>query len=95
MTDGRPEKPRYRRAVGLECDSRGETVPIVGVKGEGFSADEIVKVAKQLGVPVVTDAKLAKALDMLDLESEIPEHLYEAVAVLLDTLDERLEKEGT
>ncbi len=41
--------------------------------------------AHKLGVPVLRDVPLARTLVQLDIGSEIPEELYEAVAVILKT----------
>jgi len=82
--------PRFRRAVGLIYDERESDAPQVGVKGESFAADEIVKAAARYGVPVVSNPQLARALSTVDLDSEIPEHLFKAVAVLLSSIERKL-----
>lgn len=87
----RPAPPRalYRRAVGLGYDERRGAAPHVTVNGEELSADEIVRVARRFGVPVVERKELAEALGGLDADQEIPPDLYEAVAVLLHELERR------
>jgi len=75
----------YRRAIGLSFDS--QTAPIINSKGEHRLADQIVKVAKRYGVPIVERPALACSLSAIDTDQEIPEELYEAVAVLLSELD--------
>jgi flagellar biosynthesis protein len=44
---------------------------------------KIVEVAKAHGVPLQKDPALAAALSTLELEQEIPEQLYKAVAQVL------------
>ena len=75
-----PKKATYKTAIGLEYDPNSDDAPIVGVKGELLSADEIVKLAKRFGVPVVEKPELAQALLPLDVEDSIPEDLFETVA---------------
>jgi flagellar biosynthesis protein len=42
--------------------------------------DRIVEVARENGIPVREDPALAEALASLELETEIPQDLYTAVA---------------
>ncbi len=74
------------RAIGLSYDARGPEVPSISVKGHYFRAAEIVKIARKYGVRVVERPALARALDVLDPDQEIPEDLFQAVAVLLAEL---------
>ncbi len=81
------KKPIYKTAVGLEYDTQGAAAPTVSAKGEFLSADEIVKIAQRYGVPVIERPSLAKALLPLEVEEQIPEDLFEAVAVVLQEVD--------
>jgi flagellar biosynthesis protein len=76
-----PEKPRQRRATALKYEGAG--APKVTASGQGLIADKIVAVAREAGVAVRQDAALAEALAGLELEREIPEDLYTAVAEAL------------
>ncbi len=80
-------KARYRTAIGLEYDPKDCGAPVVGIKGEYLSADEIVKIARRYGVPIVEKPALAQALRPVELEQQIPESLFEAVASILNGLD--------
>ncbi len=80
-------KFNYRVAVGLEYDGKRRDAPTLSVKGHQLQADEVVKLARRYGVPVVENAELAKALNGLELDQEIPEKLFEAVALLLQELE--------
>ena len=62
--------------------------PRVGVKAAAMTAEKVVSIAKRFGVPVVEDSALARSLDAVELDSEIPEELFEAVAVVLARLEE-------
>jgi flagellar biosynthesis protein len=74
-----PEKPR--RATALHYP--GEGAPKVVATGKDLIADRILEIAKKAGVPIKRDAALAEALSQLELQHEIPEDLYLAVAETL------------
>ena len=79
-------KSEFRRAVGLLYDEAQEETPVISVKGQYFEADELVRIANRYGVPVIERKELAQALDKAEEGQEIPESLYEAVAVILSRL---------
>ncbi len=82
-------KTNYSLALGLSYESNTHNAPELSVKGQDFLADDIVKIAKRYGVPVVEDSELAEVLGSQEVGSEIPEELYEAVAVVLRRLEEK------
>ncbi len=57
--------------------------PRVVALGRGELARRIVEVAEQSGVPLSDNPALAQALSHVELEQEIPEGLYRAVAEVL------------
>jgi flagellar biosynthesis protein FlhB len=63
----------------------------VAAKGEMFLAQTIIEIAKKHNVPVIRNIMLARSLYSLEIEEEIPEALYEAVAEILNLVT-RLEK---
>src|SRR4051795_5457787 len=69
---------RPRRATALRYEGTG--APKVTASGRGYIADRIVEVARENGVPVREDPALAEALAALELDTEIPQDLYVAVA---------------
>lgn len=70
-------------AVALRYDGT-RPAPVVVAKGQDLIALEIRRVAERNGVPVVENPPLARSLfDAVELEAEIPEHLYRAIAELL------------
>ncbi|MCB0353130.1 MAG: EscU/YscU/HrcU family type III secretion system export apparatus switch protein [Bdellovibrionales bacterium] len=77
---------QYNRAVGLEYRAKDEQAPTVSIKGDAVSADQVVRIARRFGVPVVEEPELARALSLLQEEEEIPEELFEAVAIILHRL---------
>jgi len=70
-------------AVALKYDVKKMGAPRVVAKGANLIAGKIKEIAKQSGVPVFEDKPLARALYPLDVNQEIPEAFYKAVAVIL------------
>ncbi|HJA93392.1 MAG TPA: EscU/YscU/HrcU family type III secretion system export apparatus switch protein [Candidatus Eisenbergiella merdipullorum] len=68
-----------QKAVALSYDEEKHAAPIVVASGSGYMADKIVELAEQNGIPVYEDSSLTTLLTQLDLGSEIPEELYQAV----------------
>ena len=69
------------RAAALRYDGNG--APRVMAAGSGDLARRIVEAAREAGVAVREDAALADALTRLQLEAEVPEALWHAVAEVL------------
>ena len=57
--------------------------PIVLASGRGQMTEAIVRIARESGVTLVSDPDLAAALIPLEVNSLIPESLYEVIAALL------------
>lgn len=74
-----PDRPRH--AAALRYDQG--TTPRVVAMGRGEVARRIVEEARAAGVPVRDDAPLAEALARLELDAEVPEELWAAVAEAL------------
>lgn len=85
---------RPKRAVALQYDGLG--APRLTAKGCAETAEKIMAIAAEHGIPVYEDPELAAALAYLDLGDEIPELLYLAIAEVLafvydlDTLRNKL-----
>ncbi len=58
-------------------------VPEVGVRGQGDEATRLRGKARALGLPIVRDVTLARALMELDPGRQVPEALFSAVAAVL------------
>jgi len=63
--------------------TEGESVPSIVAKGQGFVAEEILRVARENDVPLRQDPVLAGALATLDVGQQIPAELFRAVAEVL------------
>jgi len=74
-----PEKPTL--AVALTYDK--PRAPRVVAIGRGWLGDKIIETARAHGVPLKDDAALAEALATVELDTEIPEELYRAVAIVI------------
>ena len=72
---------RSLEAVALEYGQN--RTPIVVAKGSNDLAKLIIEEAKRQGVYVAQDPQLLALLSQLELDQEIPEGLYTAVAVIL------------
>ena len=70
-----------RTAVALEYHNPG--VPRVTAKGQGFVAEQILATARAAGVAIEENPALAEALSKVELDDEIPEALYRAVAQVI------------
>ncbi len=75
------DNPRKTLAVALTYDA--PNAPRVVASGQGLIGQRIIEAAQAHGVPIEQNAPLAQALSSIELETEIPERLYEAVAEIL------------
>lgn len=70
-----------RIAVALQYEE--PTAPRVVATGRGWVGDKIIETAREHGVPIEENPALAQALSTIELDEEIPEALYVAVAEIL------------
>lgn len=77
-------KKEKKQAVALRYD--GKSAPKVTAKGEGIIAKQIIKTAKDHGIPLQQNEELTGLLSEVRLNEEIPPKLYVAVAQLLTFL---------
>jgi len=79
------ENENFRRpkAVALSYDSDAGDAPRVVAKGAGYLAERILELAEEHGVEIYRDADLVEVLSKLDVDREIPEAMYQAVAEVL------------
>jgi flagellar biosynthesis protein len=75
------DKPK--KAVAIKYDKTRDRAPRVVAKGKGTVAQKIIDVAQMNDVPLYEDQNLAQLLEALDLDTEIPPELYQAVAEIL------------
>ena len=70
------------KAVALKYDRQKSSAPKVTAKGKGEVAKNIVKIAKEHDVLIKKDEDLVELLSKVEIDKEIPENLYKAVAEL-------------
>ncbi len=68
-------------AVALRYEDDG--APRVTAKGKGVIAEQIMEIARDHDIPLYEEPELVQLLSRVELESEIPENLYVAVAEIL------------
>ncbi len=76
-------KKPVKLAVALKYDEEKEEAPVVVASGRGEIAKKIIEKATEEDVPVYTDESLAQVLESLEVGTEIPPELYEAVAQVI------------
>lgn len=69
-----------KKAVALRYDKDKASAPIVSAKGKGYIAEEILKRAKKADIPIQEDKSLVALLSELNINEQIPDELYHAVA---------------
>lgn len=73
---------KVKKAAALKYE-KGYNTPIVTAAGVSHIAEKIIEKAKESNVPVLEDEDLANFLINVDIGSEIPYELYEAVAKVI------------
>ena len=84
-------------AVAIEYNPDAEPAPRILTMGKEVMADTIIRIAQELGIPIMRNVILAQTLFEKGKISEyIPEETYQAVAEILRWLEgiETIEKEG-
>ena len=72
-----------RKAVALRYNAESDAAPRVIAKGDRLLAERIIEIATENGVPIHEDPDLVSLLAALDIDREIPDALYRAVAEVL------------
>ncbi|GAA0364872.1 EscU/YscU/HrcU family type III secretion system export apparatus switch protein [Bacillus horti] len=84
---------QYKKAVALHYQPDSSKAPMVKAKGNGLVAEEIIKLAKENGVPIQEDPALVQLLAQIEIDKEIPAELYGVVAEVM-ALVYRMEKKA-
>lgn len=69
-----------KKAVALRYNQKKENAPKVIGKGQGKIAERIIKIAEENELPIKKDEDLVELLTKIDIDKEIPNNLYKAVA---------------
>jgi flagellar biosynthesis protein len=73
---------KLKKAAAIKYE-QGYDVPIVTATGVGYIADKILQKAEESKVPIVQNEELANLLLSVDVGSEIPIELYDAIAKVI------------
>ena len=76
------KEEKSKKAIAMRYDSTKERTPRVIAKGKGNIANNIIKVAQLHKLPIKKDEDLLELLSKVELDREVPENLYKAVAEL-------------
>ncbi|MBI4632647.1 MAG: EscU/YscU/HrcU family type III secretion system export apparatus switch protein [Deltaproteobacteria bacterium] len=70
-------------AAAIKYDGKKDAAPKVTAKGRGMVAEKIIELARKHDVPIKSDPALVQILSKLEINAQIPEELYRAVAEIL------------
>ena len=73
---------KVQKAVALKYECSKDRAPRVIAKGKGESAKNIIKIAELHKLPIKKDEDLIELLSKVEIDKEVPENLYKAVAEL-------------
>lgn len=87
-----------KKATALQYDKTKDEAPIVVASGNNHIASNIIQIAQQNNIPIKKDEDMVELLSKIELNKEIPENLYKAVAEVFSfiyniTNDKRVESE--
>ena len=72
-----------KRAAALKYERKKDSdAPVIVASGLGYVAEKIVSIARENEVPVYQDDSLASILTQLEVGSQIPQELYDAIVNL-------------
>jgi flagellar biosynthesis protein len=77
---------KQKKAAALRYNDKKDAAPRVTAKGRGHLADTIIEAAKINHVPVQEDPSLIEILHKMEVNEQIPEELYQAVAEIFSFL---------
>ncbi len=80
-------------AISLQYDQTNMSAPKVTAKGYGLVAEQIIRIALEHNIPLQSDKHLVELLSQVEIDSQIPEILYEAIAQVLIFAYQLSEKE--
>ena len=77
------EDLKERVAVALRYEAAEDIAPRLAAKGHGHVAEQIIRLARQNGVPLHHDPDLVELLSQLEVDQVIPPEAYEVIAEIL------------
>ena len=76
-------KEKRKKAIALKYKLNEDTAPKIVAKGSGIIADKIISKAEESNVRVVENEGVTESLFNVEIASEIPTEMFEAVAGIL------------
>jgi len=70
-------------ACALRYDPDKDGAPRLLAKGTGHLAEKLKQIAKEEGIPILRDPSVARALHELEINTEVPKELYDAMVGVL------------
>ena len=86
-------KNPIQKAVALKYDIDKDNAPKITAKGKGETASNIIKIAKENNIPIKKDEDLIELLSQIDIDKEIPDSMYKAVAEIFSFIYDLSSKE--
>jgi len=86
-----------KKAVALQYDQDKNNAPEVTAQGTDKTAQNIIRIAEENGIPIKKDEDLVNMLSQIELNQEIPVELYQAVSEIFSFiygLSNDAQKEG-
>lgn len=74
---------KKQQAIALKWNPYQEKAPKLSAKGSGLLADEIIRVAKENGIPIHEDHDLVQIFSLMDIGDAIPAEVHTAIAEIL------------
>lgn len=71
---------KRKEVIALTYEQHKHSAPTVIAKGKGLVAEQILERAKKENIPIQEDPSLVELLSKLNINEQIPEDLYMAVA---------------
>lgn len=86
------QRIKQDKAIALKYDIDVDNAPKIIGKGQGETAKNIIKIAKENNIPIKKDADLVELLSKIDIDKEIPTSMFKAVAEIFSFIYEMSNK---
>jgi flagellar biosynthesis protein FlhB len=81
-------------AAAIQYERGKSAAPVVVAKGRNLIAEQLKQIAKEEGIPIIRNISLAHALNKIELDEQVPEQLYTAVAEVLNFVYKLEQQQG-
>lgn len=86
------QRIKQDKAIALKYDIDVDNAPKIIGKGQGETAKNIIKIAKENNIPIKKDEDLVELLSKIDIDKEIPTSMFKAVAEIFSFIYEMSNK---